>query len=164
MVPAFGWIFDIYPAAEGMAVWLLDEDGRAHLLRDTFTPCFYVRGPRQELRAVCRMLRGQRAPVTLRRTERLDLFLDRAVEVLEVGVRIPGLLRRLFLQTAEFRPDLTYYDADISLPQRYALARDVFPLAYCAVEQEGERIRHIEALDSPWEIDYRLPPLRVMTL
>jgi DNA polymerase-2 len=164
MAPTFGWIFDIYPAADGMVVWLLDEDGRAHLLRDTFSPCFYVRGPRQELRAVCRMLRAQRAPVTLRRTERLDLFLDRAVEVLEVGVRIPRLLGRLFHQTAEFRPDLTYYDADIALPQRYALARDVFPLAYCAVEQERERIQSIEALDSPWEIDYRLPPLRVMTL
>jgi len=164
MAPTFGWIFDIYPAADGMVVWLLDEDGRAHLLRDTFSPCFYVRGPRHELRAVCRMLRAQRAPASLRRTERLDLFLDQAVEVLEVGVRIPRLLGRLFHQTAEFRPDLTYYDADISLPQRYALARDVFPLAYCAVEREGDRIRRIEALDSPWEIDYRLPPLQVMTL
>ncbi|NIS80602.1 MAG: hypothetical protein GTO14_10445 [Anaerolineales bacterium] len=164
MTSLFGWLFDVYPAGDGMAVWLIDEQGDAHLLRDTFTPCFYARGPRQELRAVCQMLRAQRAPVTLRRVERMDLFLDRAVEALEVGVRVPGLLPRLFRQTADLRPDLTYYDADIPLPQRYALAREVFPLAYCTVEHQQGRIRRIEALDTPWEIDYRLPPLRVMTL
>jgi DNA polymerase-2 len=32
------------------------------------------------------------------------------------------------------------------------------------VEQEAGRIRNIEALDSPWEVEYRVPPLRVMTL
>jgi DNA polymerase-2 len=164
MSDLLGWLFDVYPAGDGMAVWLIDAEGRTRCLRDRFTPAFYASGPQQELRALCRMLRARRAPVTLRRTERLDLFLDRPVEVLEVGVRVPALLPRLFRQAADFRPHLTYYDADISLQQRYVLAREVFPLAYCAVEHEGGRIQFIEALDSPWEIDYRLPPLRVMTL
>ncbi len=160
----FGWLFDVYPSGDGMTVWLIDDQSQPHALRDTFTPSFYARGPRGELRAVCQMLRSHRAPVTLRRTERLDLFLDQPVEVLEVGVRVPGLLPRLFRQTADYRPNLTYYNTDISLPQRYALARGVFPLAYCHVEHQAGRIQRIEALDSPWEIDYRLPPLRIMTL
>ena len=160
----FGWLFDVYPSGDGMMVWLIDDQSQPHALRDTFTPSFYARGPREELRAVCQMLRGHRAPVTLRRTERLDLFLDQPVEVLEIGVRVPGLLPRLFRQTADYRPNLTYYNTDISLPQRYALARGVFPLAYCHVEHQADRIQRIEALDSPWEIDYRLPPLRIMTL
>jgi DNA polymerase-2 len=147
-----------------MALWLLDEEGQSHRMQDTFTPCFFARGPRADLRAVCEMLRTRRAPVTLRRTERLDLFLDHTVEVLEVGIKNPALLPRLFRQIADFRPHLTYYDADIPLPQRYVLARGAFPLAYCAIEHHEGRIQSIEALDTPWEIDYRLPPLRVMTL
>jgi DNA polymerase-2 len=164
MSELFGWLFDIYPAGDSMNVWLIDAEGRSRCLRDGFTPAFYARGPQQDLRTLCQMLRARRAPVTLRRTERLDLFLDRPVEVLEVGVRVPALLPRLFRQAADFRPHLTYYDADISLPQRYVLAREVFPLSYCAVEHDQGCIQRIEALDSPWEIDYRLPPLRVMTL
>ncbi len=164
-MPSFsGWLFDVYPSGDGMMVWLIDDQGQPHALRDTFVPSFYARGPRGELRAVCQMLRRRRAPVTLRRTERLDLFLDQPVEVLEIGVRVPGLLPRLFRQTANYRPHLTYYNVDIPLPQRYALARDVFPLAYCHVEHQANRIQRIEALDSPWEIDYRLPPLHIMTL
>ena len=125
-MPSFsGWLFDVYPSGDGMMVWLIDDQGQPHALRDTFVPSFYARGPRGELRAVCQMLRRRRAPVTLRRTERLDLFLDRPVEVLEIGVRVPGLLPRLFRQTANYRPHLTYYNVDIPLPQRYALARGV---------------------------------------
>jgi DNA polymerase-2 len=164
-MPSFyGWLFDTYPRGRGMAVWFLDTEGRARVLLDHFTPAFYVRGPRGDLHDVCRMLRAQRAPVDLRRTERRDLFLDRQVEVLEVGVRFPAQLQRLQRQVADFRPNLTYYDADIPLPQRYVLARDIFPLAYCQVAHDGERLTAVEALDSPWEAEYRLPPLRVMTL
>ncbi len=164
MTTHFAWLFDAYPSKDGMTVWMIDADGGVHQLRDNFTPAFYVQGPSEELRAVCRKLRARRSPVSLKRTERLDLFLDRPQEVLEVGVQIPGALPRLFRQVSSEHPHLTYYDADIPLPQRYALARKIFPLAYCAVDQQDGRIRRIEALDSPWEIDYALPPLRTMTL
>jgi len=116
------------------------------------------------LRALSAALTRKRAPVELRLTERLDLFLDRKIEVLEVRVRIPGELPRLFRQASRAFPDLTYYDADIPLPQRYVLAREVFPLAYCAIDQSQGRVQRIEALDTPWDTDYELPPLRVMTL
>jgi DNA polymerase-2 len=160
----FAWLFDAYPCGDGMTVWFIDNDGQSHALQDHFTPCFYVHGPHQELRAVCQMLRSTHAPVDLRRTERIDLFLDHEVEVLEVGVRKPALFPHLFRQVSNFRPDLTYYDADIPLPQRYVLKRRVFPLAYCSVEHEEGRILSIQALDSPWDTEYRLPHMRVITL
>ena len=91
-----------------MTVWLIDADGRAHVLQDVFSPAFYVRGPQEELRAVCQMLRARREPVALRRSERRDLFLDREIEVLEVAVRLPGALPRIFRQTAlAYLSDLT---------------------------------------------------------
>jgi len=129
MPTLFGWLFDLYPAGGGMTLWLLDGQGRVRALQDSFTPAFYARGPRHELRALCQMLRAHRAPVELRRTERRDLFLDREVEVLEVGVRVPARLPSLFREVAEAFPELTYYDVDIPLPQRYVLARNLFPLA-----------------------------------
>ena len=172
------WLFDVYPSGPGMTVWLLDEHGRMHAVRDDdFVPCFYARGPEDELAALERLLRARRLP-TLRRTERRDLFLDRDLEVLEIGVPIPSMLPAVLRWASEAYPDLTYYDADIPLPQRYVLARGIFPVALCQVEYSEKpgssrnpvppvswgRLRHIETLDTPWEIDYRLPPLRVMSL
>jgi len=160
----YGWLFDVYPDQAGMAVWVIDANGQRHLLHDTFAPAFYARGPRLELRALCQQLRSQHAPVNLRRAERHDLFLDRAIEVLQVDVRTPASLPLIFRHAAEAHPSLTYYDADIPLPQRYVQARGIFPLAYCAIEHTEGNIRQIEAFDTPWEPDYRLPPLQVMTL
>ena len=147
-----------------MSVWLIDREGRAHELRDSFSPRFYVQGSSDRLRDLSASLIGKRAPVKLRMTERIDLFLDRKIEVLEVRVTVPGQLPRLFHQASRAFPDLTYYDADIPLPQRYVLERELFPLAYCAVDEEQGTIQRIEALDTPWDVDYELPPLRVMTL
>ena len=160
----FGWLFDVYPQGNGMRIWLIDPGGRSHPLHDSFSPAFYVHGPQHELRAICELLRNRRSPVDLARDEKIDLFLDHSIEVLKVSVRVPNQLARLFRLVADFRPNLTYYNADIPLPQRYVLERGIFPLAYCAVDVEQGRIRNIEALDTPYEIDYSLPQLRTMTL
>ena len=45
MPSTFGWLFDVYPSGDGMAVWLIDEQVQSHALRDTFAPSFYVHGP-----------------------------------------------------------------------------------------------------------------------
>jgi DNA polymerase-2 len=164
MPTLFAWLFDAYPSGNGMSVWLIDREGRSHQLHDTFSPSFYVQGSSDRLRDLRESLRGKRAPVEMRMTERIDLFLDRPIEVLEVRVKVPGRLPSLFRQASRAFPNLTYYDADIPLPQRYVLERDLFPLAYCAVDEAHGTIQRIEALDTPWDTDYELPPLRVMTL
>jgi len=108
---------------------------------------------------------GPAQGVALSRTERRDLFLDRQLEVLEIAVRPPSRLPAVLQAAAEAFPNLTYYDADIPLPQRYVLTRGVFPVALCQAEHDDDgRLRHLATLDTPWEIDYRLPPLRVMSL
>ena len=165
MSALYAWLFDAYPSEAGMTTWWIDADGHAHALADDLTPVFYVQAPRADLHALCLWLRARApVPVSLQRTERTDLFLDRPIEVLEVGVPQPAAFQRLFRQTADAFPNLTYYDADIPLPQRYVLRRGIFPLAYCAVEHQDGRILEIQPLDSPWEPEYRLPPLRVMAL
>src|SRR3972149_9766705 len=85
-----------------------------------------------------------------------DLFLDRELEVLEIGVRPPARLPAVLHAAAEAFPYLTYYDADIPLPQRYVLARGILPLAYCAVEAQDENIQPIEALDCLRQTGYAL--------
>ena len=85
--------------------------------------------------------------------------------MLKVEVPSPSAFEELFKEINHQFPDLSYYDVDIPLILRYAAAFDVFPLAYCKVEvEQGWNISSITALDTPWELDPKLPNLRILYL
>ena len=160
-----GWIFDVYADAEGLSVWVIDTAGEAQHLRDTLAPSFFVSGSQAELHAVCVMLTSRQLPVRLRRAERHDLFLRRDLVLLEVQVIRPLLFASIFRRVHTFKPALTYYNADLNPAQFYYFDKDLFPLAYCQIQaDDAGKIIDIELKDSRWELDYKLPPLKIMSL
>ncbi|MGE5138373.1 MAG: DNA polymerase domain-containing protein [Rudaea sp.] len=160
-----GWLFDVYAQGEGVSAWLIDAEGAAHHLRDQLEISFFVGGEKRELHAVCAWLRGAGLPVRLQRAERYDLFLRSSRVLLEVRVRVPALYERIVRRVTDTFPTLDYYNADLTVPQVYYLERDLFPLAHCeALVNEANEILDISAEDSPWDLDYALPPLRTMLL
>jgi DNA polymerase-2 len=160
-----GWIFEVYADAEGLSVWIIDTTSGKHHLHDTFSPSFFVYGPQPDLHAVCVMLTTARLPVHLRRAERHDLFLRRDLVVLEVQVTCPLLFASIFKRVQTFKPDLTFYNADLTPAQFYYFEKNLFPLAYCAVQVNAAgHILEIELKDSRWALDYPLPPLKIMSL
>jgi DNA polymerase-2 len=86
------------------------------------------------------------------------------VTVLAVEVLQPGKLDELFRKMVDAFPDLTYYDADISVALRHAAQFDTFPLAHCRLEVCGEKIVSITPMDTPWDLDPEAAPLRIMSL
>jgi len=119
-------------------------------LRQDFPVSFYAAGPRPRLRALWRYLQAQPVPVKLERQERRDLFQAELLEVL--AIEAPGILEqeRLFARASQDFPDLTYYDADISLPLRHAARYGTFPLAKLRVSvDEQERVQAIERWTRP---------------
>ena len=160
-----GWIFDVYADEQGMVVWVIDTEGVAHQLRDTLAPSFFVFGSQADLHDVCVMLSAARLPVRLRRAERHDLFLRRDLTVLEVQVLRPLLFASIFARVRTFRPALTYYNADLSPAQFYYFEKGLFPLAYCEIQTDAAGwITDLEVKDSRWDLEYRLPPLRTMSV
>src|ERR1022692_4850063 len=87
-----GWILDLYPCPRGMTIWLLTPNQTRHRLIDAFTASFYVQGSEPLLRGLAQALASQ-AGVTSRLTERINLWENRAVVVLEVSVKDPTQLR-----------------------------------------------------------------------
>ena len=85
--------------------------------------------------------------------------------MLAVRVERPADQPRLFQEVAQAFPELTYYDADLPLTLRHAAQYGTFPLAHCRVEtDEGGWIHALEALDTPWDLDPGVPPLRALSL
>jgi DNA polymerase II len=158
-----GWLLDIYPNETNVTLWLIGADGQRHCFFQDFTARLYAAGPATRLRELWKWLAGQPVPVRLSRTQRRDVF-QGVLSVLAVEVLQPIKLDGLFRSMAAAFPELSYYDADISIPLRYAACFDVFPLARCRVEVRGASVVSIVPLDTPWELEPQPAPLRVLSL
>ncbi|MBI5208868.1 MAG: hypothetical protein HY927_02715 [Elusimicrobia bacterium] len=156
-----GWIFDCYPDADGMRVWVLTPEGRHEQFLDPWLIGFHLGGPGAALERARRALDALPFQVQARPVERVELFSGRGVEVLEVRLppgRRDGVVGRL----GELGVDL--YAADIHPVQAYHYDRGHFPLARCGFEVEDGVLESWELRDDPWAIDYDLPDLRVVHL
>ena len=138
-----GWLLDVYPNETNLTVWLICADGRRRRFVQDFAASLYAAGPAPRLRQLWKWLHNQPIPARPSRTERRDVF-HGMTSVLAVQVLQPARLDQLFRSMVAAFPDLTWYDADISIALRYMAALDVFPLARVRVEVDDLR-----GLDGP---------------
>ena len=158
-----GWLFDLYAHPDkGISLWLIGEDKKRYCFHRDFEITFYVSGPFPRLRDAWRFLCPK--PVKLERTTREDLF-DGPQDVMEVRVANPTIYPDLFREVSQQFSDLSFYDADIPLPLRFAAAYNVFMMARCTVTAQADgRLTSITTSDTPSELEPRLPLLRKLVL
>lgn len=146
-------------------VWLLCEDGRRIRAVDPFVPTCYLAAPPPIREQAFRQLRRGFCRVSTREVERYELGALRPIPVLEVSVHAPAQFSFLTQQLIRACPGAQFFHVDVSLPQRYFYDRQLFPLVHCEADLTAAgRIRSIQALESPWDTDYGLPPLTIMEL
>ncbi|MEW6503312.1 MAG: DNA polymerase domain-containing protein [Chloroflexota bacterium] len=157
-----GWLMDVYTRPGGELVcWLLSEDGQRWLLPMDFPVTFYAAGSSAVLRQAWRFLQGR--GVHLSRQVRRDLFHGERI-VLAVTVDLPGRLAEVHRRLAQTFPLLDYYDADLPLAVRFVARTQVPLLGRCSFETDGQRLLGLQPLESAWEMQPLLPPLRVMEI
>jgi len=162
MGEATGWLLDVYADTEGgIVLWLLTEDDKRLRLRMDFDITFYAAGDFSILRQAWIYLKEK--DVRLARTIRRDLFLGER-DVMAVTISNPISLQKLLGELQRQFPTLDYYDADIPITLRFIAQTNTHLLGRCRVELDPERVRSIEPLDSPWEINPPPIPLRILTL
>jgi DNA polymerase II len=148
-----------------MVVWLLCEDGRRIRAVDPFVPTCYLSAPPSIREQVLRLLRHASCRISTREVERYQLGALRPIPVLEVSVHAPAQFSSITRRLIRACPDAQFFHVDVSLPQRYFYDRQLFPLAHCEADFTAEGlIQSIQALESPWDTDYGLPPLTIMEL
>jgi DNA polymerase-2 len=160
-----GWLLDVYEHPnDGVVVWLLGEDGIRYRFRQQFAVTFYASGPFPRLRKLWKYIQVEGIPLDLARVQRRDLF-SGILNVLAATIPNPAQCHETFSRVRRVFPDLTWYNADIPISMRYAAAFTVFPMAKVQVEQDEDHwIRKIHALDSPWELETEIPPIRVLKI
>jgi len=162
-----GWLLFIYPdEQDGVVLWILGEDGIRRRLTASFLSSFYIGGEPDALEKVAAFLGQDSFRVRSFLTERLDLY-DGPRQVLAVQTANPVLQQRLTndIKRRFGASRLLYYDINIPLSVRYAVAHGVFPTARCFFSHDADNnLLNIYPQDSPWEIDYSVPGLRTMTV
>jgi DNA polymerase-2 len=161
-----GWLLDLYAdEKDGVVLWFIGKKGERLRLHQPFAVIFSLAGPPKSLRAAWRWLREQPENPELGRSEGHDLFLAEPVTLLTVKVASAAAQPALFKRCAQVFPDLVYYDADVQLCLRHAVAYGTFPLADCSVAYDDNNLIHeLHVLDSPWKVDPESAPLRCMTI
>ncbi|MDG6901612.1 MAG: hypothetical protein JRM80_06590 [Nitrososphaerota archaeon] len=148
-----------------MVVWLKREDGEAVRLVDSWSPSIYIAADdRTDLGIPLKMVGEERSWThAVQRRERVT---DQGMsEVVEAKVKDAKRIQQLAGRIERFGPFGAFrvYNADVPPNQSYLYERDLFPLAYCEVEQRGGGL--VWRLEDDVEsYDYRLPPLRILSL
>ncbi|MEK6571815.1 MAG: hypothetical protein AABZ61_10630, partial [Bacteroidota bacterium] len=87
-----GWLFDLYPTAEGMTIWLVDVDGNKHCCRDRFVPSFYLHLRPDEAERVKALGRKYHLPISIARDRKTELYTGQMLDIVQVNVHQPTRL------------------------------------------------------------------------
>ncbi|MDV3294143.1 MAG: hypothetical protein LYZ70_07715, partial [Nitrososphaerales archaeon] len=161
-----GWILDLYPGKPGeMVVWLKDENGEAVRLTDSWSPSIYIAADDRTDLGIPLKIIGQELAWTrvVQRRERVtDLGTS---EVVEAKVKDAKRVQQLAGRMERLGPFGAFriYNADVPPNQNYLYERDLFPLAYCEVEQGGYGLEW-RLHDNVMNPNYRLPNLKMVDI
>jgi DNA polymerase II len=159
-----GWLFDVYPAARTMVVWLYQDNGTLLRLEDPFRPRLYARGRRHDLRALARETLHAGLCHHAFMTTRQEFWSGDIVPVLALEVadykRLPHLVRQL----PHWEERLTFYNCDLPLAHYYLYCRQLLPFGRCVVVHDEAIIQQIRCRETGLERDYALPSLRILEL
>jgi DNA polymerase-2 len=160
-----GTLFDLYPERDRMILWVITDEGERLRLREPFSPSFFVRGEKEQLRRFLERVRHSSVAEVRGPAERLDFWTGKPIPVIECAILdltdFPSALSRF----GKDFPDLDFYNCDLLSTQHYTYATDLFPLCRGRFRyREDGILESFTSEDSSWSNDYELPPLRMMRL
>jgi DNA polymerase-2 len=160
-----GWLFDVYPTDDGLAVWLIDAEHHRHRLTYNYRPSFFLRLTEQEMKRVPVLAAQCPVPVTLTHTERIEIYSGEPVPVVQVHVHAPNKFRNAVWFFEKFFPHFAFYDSDISVAQLFLYEHDLFPLMRGEfIANERNELIAWHSSDTREALEYALPPLSVLWL
>jgi DNA polymerase-2 len=160
-----GWLLSIYAdEIDGAVIWLLGEDGKRYRLTQPFATIFYVSGDEERLENIRDDLQQRDFPPKMTFLTRRDLYKG-MLPLLAIQVDNPITQQKLFQHMKKRFNWVHYFDAEIPFSIRYGVAKKIFPMACCHVQiDDRNQTLEIEALDSPWDTVFGLPPLRSLMI
>ncbi|MDY6930492.1 MAG: DNA polymerase domain-containing protein [Halobacteriota archaeon] len=154
-----GWILDVDANYEDSTIdiWIKTENGVKREVEDGFYPSFFVYSPEiSELDSIYSYLQDLGCIDHLGYESHMLSPYGLNKNVLRVSLNDYRSLLKL-ANKVDLMGDFRLYElfnVDISIPIRYMLEKDIFPLGYSTLNGD------LRCLDDIYSIDYLLPPLK----
>jgi hypothetical protein len=159
------WLFDVYPAPQGVTLWFIDRNGIKHRALYPFRPSFFLHlGAADAKRAELLAVRCP-VPVSLTQTTRTEIYTGEPWDVQQVHVHDATRFREAVWYFERFFPHFAFYNSDLLVPQLFLYETQLFPLGLgdYTFNAQGELVGWT-LNDSREAVDYELPPLSVIQL
>ncbi|MBI3788708.1 MAG: hypothetical protein HY276_10700, partial [Ignavibacteriales bacterium] len=108
-----GWLFDVYPSAKGITLWLIDEHGNKHCCSREFYPSFYLHLNNSDAKRAEFLGTRSPVPLSLTRTTRTEIYSGEPWDVLQVFVRDPMRFKEAVWHYERFFPHFAFFNSDI---------------------------------------------------
>lgn len=178
-----GILFDTAYLEPEIHLWVRADDGRLLTAYLPFYPVCYLAGPKAVVeRAVKRAVQTDTVD-TLGWTRRVEFWSGEPRPVFALRLLRPGRAVKMARSLLHAERHLTLYDVDLDPTLVFHGMHGLFPLARVALSYDPEPVQNdghgqkkgehavergrlvfIRGLDDPWDPDYRLPPLKTLTL
>ena len=159
-----GWLLDVYPLHDRMVLWVRTTEGKLFRFEDPYCFPIYAAGKRGILEKLAEGAVQKGFAGGYFWDRKVEFWSGEEIEVLALEVsdydRLPALLRKL----PSLEETVSFFNCDIPLAQYYLYSRGIFPLGRCGVESEGDQVRDIRPLESPWDLEYAVPDLSIMEI
>lgn len=144
---------------------MIDRNQSHYRLTDSFAPAFYVSGPEERLNQLRDAAQRKTTELRTRFTDRTDLWLNAARQVLEVSVLRPSNFIGWGRWVHKLDSRLQLYNSDLMVASLYCWEKRLFPLSFVEVEADDEgKVLSIACRDDEWALDYEMPPLKIMQI
>ena len=162
-----GWIFDVYPAAEGeIVVWIINEKGERIRLIDKFEPKIYVSGTQEDLERLASRLYKNWEIIswcfTQKYVKATDQQKSRVLQLTLKDYRKASYLTREILRMGDYSK-YDVHNTDLHTDRAYLFSKDLFPLAFVEINKQNTHFSYT-LKDDVASTDYDVPPLRIMQL
>ena len=148
-----------------MTLWLIDRNQSHYRLTDSFAPAFYVSGPEERLVQLRDAAQRKTTELRTRFTERTDLWLNAARQVLEISILRPSNFIGWGRWVHKLDSKLQLYNSDLMVASLYCWEKRLFPLAFVEIEADNEgNVLSIACCDDEWALEYEMPPLKIMRI
>ena len=165
MYTVHGWLFDVYPVPEGVALWFIDRDGRRHRCWHPFRPSFYLHLRGTDAKRAVALARRCPVRLTIEPTTRTEIYSGEAVGVLQVFVHDALRLTEAVRYFERFFPHYAFYNSDLLVQQLFLYDTNLFPLGLGEYHiDENRQVIGWSLQDDRNAVEYELPPLNILRL
>lgn len=160
-----GWLFDVYPSASGMVIWLIDKAGSSCRVTAEFVPSFFLHLSAAERKRADILAVRAPARVSLTDTVRKEFYSYADWAVTEVHVHDPLRFKETVTYFERFFPYYVFFNSDILPAQLFLYHTQLFALGFGDYQVDDAGVlREWTLHDDRERLEYELPPLSIMML